>query len=81
MGDLVTADAGEAEVLHVFFASVPVVEEDWVMDLLRNLNPYKSMGPEGKQPSVLADVVVISHTIIFERSMDMKRNIERSLII
>lgn len=38
------------------------------MDLLRNPNPYKCMGPEGKHLSLLNDVIVVSHTIIFERS-------------
>jgi len=44
------------------------------MNLLRNLNLYKCMGPGGKHPGMLADVIVISHTVISERSWISKKN-------
>lgn len=43
------------------------VMEDWVMDLFRNLSPYKCMEPEGLHPNMLADVILESYTLIFER--------------
>ncbi|KAK4828453.1 hypothetical protein QYF61_026678 [Mycteria americana] len=46
-------------------------------DLLRNLNPFKSMGADGLHPRVLSELAVVIVrllTIIFERSWRLRRS-------
>lgn len=44
----------------------PVTEEDQVMELLRNLNPYRPEGAERRKANVTAKLIFMI-SIIFER--------------